>query len=198
MTLKLGIQLRVLDTTNVFIWWLWIDLDYFYDKVRFVSECFGMGDRGYSDKAYILPSCPRLLRPNFQTGPNVSQLHGSVGKCINFSTGVTSQQFVAFKFVKICVFRTHPSFSRFHTGYHFDQISSKCRGTFQRRKRWNVDGRNVMQFQKVNFLSLRMHKRFAWRCDVCHLIEHLIPYICSPYTQDVWSTKCLHIYTQHM
>ena len=54
-------------------------------------------------------------------------LHGSVGKCINFSIGVTSQQFVAFKLVQICVFRTHLSFSRFHTGYSFDQISRKCR-----------------------------------------------------------------------
>ena len=95
-------------------------------------------------------------------------LHGSVGNYINFSIGVTLQQFVAFKFVKICVFRTHPSFSCFYTGYNFEQISRKCRGIFQRHKRWNVDGRNAMQFQKFNFLSLRMHKRFAWKCDVCH------------------------------
>ena len=66
-------------------------------------------------------------------------LYGSVGKYINFSTGVTSQQFSAFKFVKICVFRTHPSFSRFQTGYNFDQISMKCRGTFQRHEHWNVE-----------------------------------------------------------
>ena len=75
-------------------------------------------------------------------------MHGSIGKYINFSTGVTSQQFVAFKFVKICVFHTHPSFSCFHTGYNFDRISRKCRGIFQRHKCWNVDGRNAMQFQK--------------------------------------------------
>ena len=37
-------------------------------------------------------------------------LHGSVGKYINFSIGVTLLPFVAFKFVTICVFRTHPSF----------------------------------------------------------------------------------------
>ena len=29
--------------------------------------------RGYSNKAYILPSCPWLQSPNFQTGPNFSQ-----------------------------------------------------------------------------------------------------------------------------
>ena len=83
-------------------------------------------------------------------------LHGLVVQYINFSIGITSQQFVAFKFIKICVFRIHSSFSRFHTEYNFDQISRKCRGTFQRYKFWNVDGRNAMQFQKFNFLSLRM------------------------------------------
>ena len=62
-------------------------------------------------------------------------LHGSVEKYINFSIGVTSQQLVAFKVVKSCVFRTHHSFSRFHTEYNFDQISRKCRSTFQRYKR---------------------------------------------------------------
>ena len=61
-------------------------------------------------------------------------LHGSVRKYINFSIGVTSQQFVALKFVKICVFRTHTYFSHFHTGYTFDQISRKCRCIFQRNK----------------------------------------------------------------
>ena len=49
----------------------------------------------------------------FKLVPNVRNLHGSVGKCINFLIGVTSQQFVVFKFVKICVFRTHPSFNAF-------------------------------------------------------------------------------------
>ena len=40
--------------------------------------------------------------------------------------------------------------SRFHTGYDFNQISRKCRGTFHRHKHWNVDGRNAMQFQNTN------------------------------------------------
>ena len=31
-------------------------------------------ERGYSDKAYILPSCTRLHRLNCQTGPNLSQI----------------------------------------------------------------------------------------------------------------------------
>ena len=39
-------------------------------------------------------------------------LHGSVGKYINVRIGVNSQQIGAFKFVTICVFRTHPSFLR--------------------------------------------------------------------------------------
>ena len=93
-------------------------------------------------------------------------LHQFLAKYINFSKGITSQQFVAFKFIKICVYHIHPSFSCFHTGYNFDQISRKCRDTFQRYKRWNVEGRNAMQFQNFNFLSMR--KRFAWKCDVCH------------------------------
>ena len=37
-------------------------------------------------------------------------LHGSVGKYINLSLGGTFQQYIALKFVKIGVFRTHPSF----------------------------------------------------------------------------------------
>ena len=35
-------------TTNVFIWWPWVDLDHFYDRVRFVSEYFCMGESLYS------------------------------------------------------------------------------------------------------------------------------------------------------
>ena len=36
------------STTNVFIWWSWVDLDHFYDRVKFVSECFFMGESLYS------------------------------------------------------------------------------------------------------------------------------------------------------
>ena len=36
------------STINVFIWWPWVDHDHFYDRVRFVSECFCMGDSLYS------------------------------------------------------------------------------------------------------------------------------------------------------
>ena len=36
------------STTNVFIWWPWVDLDHFYDRVKFVSECFCMGESLYS------------------------------------------------------------------------------------------------------------------------------------------------------
>ena len=32
----------------VFKWWPWADLDHFYDKVRFVSWCFFMGDSLYN------------------------------------------------------------------------------------------------------------------------------------------------------
>ena len=74
----------------------------------------------YNDKACILPSCPRSF---------------NLSKYINLSLGETSQQFIAFKFVKICVFRTHPSISRFHTEYSFNQISRKCSGTFAEMQR---------------------------------------------------------------
>ena len=86
-------------------------------------------------------------------------LHDKVGKYFNFSIGVTSQQFLSFKFVKICAFRTQPSFSRFHTGYISDQISRKCRGTFQRHKRWNIDGRNVMQLKKQQHQKKKNKKK---------------------------------------
>ena len=69
----------------------------------------------------------------FKLVPNFRNLHGSVGKYINFSIGVTLQQFVAFKFVKICVFRTHPSFF-FFTLLHRIQFRSKfkeCRYIFK-------------------------------------------------------------------
>ena len=36
------------STTNAFIWWPWVDLDHFYDMVKFVSECFCMGESLYS------------------------------------------------------------------------------------------------------------------------------------------------------
>ena len=35
------------STTNVFIWWPWVELDYFYDRVRFVFECFCMDESLY-------------------------------------------------------------------------------------------------------------------------------------------------------
>ena len=44
MTLKLGIQHRVLEYWQYFIWWPCVDRDYFYDRVKFVSECFCMGE----------------------------------------------------------------------------------------------------------------------------------------------------------
>ena len=87
-----------------------------------IRRIFSLVAHDYQDRVF------KLVR-------NFRSLHGSVGKYFNFSIGVTSQQFVSLKFVKICVFRTHPSFSRFHTGYNFDQISRKCRGIFQRHKR---------------------------------------------------------------
>ena len=107
---------------------------------------------------------------SFQTGLNFS-FFAWVGRKNDIYQLFNWRNFAAicfFKFVKICVFCTHPAFSHFHTGYNFDQIPRKCRGIFQRHKRWNVDARNAMQFQKFNFLSLRMHKRFAWKCDVSH------------------------------
>ena len=36
------------STTSVFIWWPWVDLDHFYDRIKFVSECFCMGEGLYS------------------------------------------------------------------------------------------------------------------------------------------------------
>ena len=36
------------STTNVFIWWPWVDCGHFYDRVKFVSECFCMGESLYS------------------------------------------------------------------------------------------------------------------------------------------------------
>ena len=36
------------STTNVFIWWPWVDLGHFYDGVKFVSECFCMRASSYS------------------------------------------------------------------------------------------------------------------------------------------------------
>ena len=44
LTLKLGIQHRVLEYYQYFMWWPWVDLGYFYDRVKFVSECFCMGE----------------------------------------------------------------------------------------------------------------------------------------------------------
>ena len=90
--------------------------------------CLAMLLRGYSDKVCILRSCPRLQRPNFQTVQTFLQFVWSVEKYINLPLGGTSQQFGAFKFVKIFVFCTHPSFSRFHTEYSFDQISRLFKG----------------------------------------------------------------------
>ena len=52
-------------------------------------------------------------------------LHGSAGEYINFLVGVTSQQFVAFKIVSICVLHTHPSF---FTLSHRIQFRSKFQG----------------------------------------------------------------------
>ena len=91
-------------------------------------------EREYSDKAYILPSCPRLQRLNFQTGQNLSQLAWVGRKIYQLFNRSNFAAICRFKFVKICVFRAHPSFTRFHTGYNFDQISRKCSGNFQRHK----------------------------------------------------------------
>ena len=153
---------RTKDTFCSWIYW-------FYDFQQYL--CLKSSDfvkMDYRDKAYILPCCHNYKDRIFILVRMFCNLHGSAVQYIDFSIGVTSQQFVAFKFVKICIFRTHPSFSGFHTGHNFDQISRKCRGTFQKRERWNVDGRNVMQFQTLNFLSLRIRKRFTWKSDVCH------------------------------
>ena len=46
------------------VWW-W---SYMLPKLLIVLFSWNKGN-----KAYILPSCPWLQRPNFQTGPNVSQ-----------------------------------------------------------------------------------------------------------------------------
>ena len=95
-------------------------------------------------------------------------LHGSVGKYVILALRGTSQQSVAFKFLKKGVFRTNPYLSRFHTQNSFVKFSSECSGTFQRHKRWNIEGRYVLQFQRFKYLSLSMRKRFAWKYDVCN------------------------------
>ena len=38
---------------NLFKWWHWVDLDHFYDMVKFVSYCFCMGESLYSISSYI-------------------------------------------------------------------------------------------------------------------------------------------------
>ena len=74
-----------------------------------IKRIFSLVAHDYKDRIFKLV---RMFR----------NLHGSAVKYINFSTDVTSQQFFAFKFVKICVFRTHPSF--FHA-FTKDTISIK-------------------------------------------------------------------------
>ena len=36
------------NTTNVYIWGPWVDHDHFYDRVKFVSEYFCVGESLYS------------------------------------------------------------------------------------------------------------------------------------------------------
>ena len=36
------------STTNVFIWWPWVDRDHFYDRAKFLSECFCMDESVHS------------------------------------------------------------------------------------------------------------------------------------------------------
>ena len=45
MTLVYSIEYS--STTNVFIWWSWVDLDHFYDSVKFVTEYFCIGESLY-------------------------------------------------------------------------------------------------------------------------------------------------------
>ena len=61
MTLKLGIQHRVLEHYQYFIWWPWVDLGYFYDRVKFVSECFCKGESLYSIECYCISKFVLIL-----------------------------------------------------------------------------------------------------------------------------------------
>ena len=61
MTLKLGIQHRVLEHYQYFIWWPWVDLGYFYDRVKFVSECFCKGESLYSIDSYCISKFVLIL-----------------------------------------------------------------------------------------------------------------------------------------
>ena len=38
------------DTRVYRVYQPWVDLDYFYDRVKFVSECFCMGESLYSNE----------------------------------------------------------------------------------------------------------------------------------------------------
>ena len=49
-------NIRYSSTTNVFIWRPWVDRDHFYDRVKFVSECFCMRESLYSIK------CPCIYK----------------------------------------------------------------------------------------------------------------------------------------
>ena len=98
----------------------------------------------------------------------VCNLHGSVGKYINLSLGGTSQQFNAFKFVKIGVFLHHSTFSRFHREYSFNQFQVNAVVLF---KDINAEMYRLYMpchSKSFKYLSLRMRKRSAWKCDICH------------------------------
>ena len=41
-------------TTSGFIWWPWVDLDHFYDKVKFVSEYYCMSESLYSIECWCI------------------------------------------------------------------------------------------------------------------------------------------------
>ena len=114
----------VTGTGIIMISWRYLHQVYFSQFFKgdiAIKGIFFLGAHDYKDRIFKLV---RIFR----------NLHGSVGKYINFLIGVTSQQFIAFKFVKICIFPHPPFFSRFHTGYNVDQISRKCRCIFQRHK----------------------------------------------------------------
>ena len=45
------------STANDFIWWSWVDHGHFYGRVKFVSECFCMGESLYRIECYcVFPS----------------------------------------------------------------------------------------------------------------------------------------------
>ena len=76
-----------------------------------IRRTFSLVGNDYKDRIFKLV---RMFR----------NVYGSIGKYINFSIGVTSQQCFSFRFVKICVFRTHILFHFFTQ----DTISIKCQG----------------------------------------------------------------------